>query len=42
MDYYKYNNVDIRIARIFNTYGHNIAKNDARVNIKFYSLGIER
>ncbi len=31
MDYNRQNNVDIRIVRIFNTYGPNMAKNDGRV-----------
>ena len=31
MDYYRQNNVDIRIARIFNTYGPRMAVNDGRV-----------
>lgn len=31
MDYHRMNNVDIRIARIFNTYGPNMALNDGRV-----------
>lgn len=40
MDYYKENNVDIRIVRIFNTCEYNIAKNDARVisNFIVYAL----
>lgn len=35
IDYNKENNVDIRIARIFNTYGSNMAKNDGRVISNF-------
>lgn len=35
IDYNKENNVDIRIARIFNTYGPNMAKNDGRVISNF-------
>ncbi|PKP60027.1 NAD-dependent dehydratase [Candidatus Atribacteria bacterium HGW-Atribacteria-1] len=35
IDYNKENNVDIRIARIFNTYGPNMAKNDGRVVSNF-------
>ncbi|MBW2618123.1 MAG: SDR family oxidoreductase [Deltaproteobacteria bacterium] len=31
MDYHRQNNVDIRIVRIFNTYGPNMALNDGRV-----------
>lgn len=35
MDYYRQNNVDIRIARIFNTYGPKMALNDGRVVSNF-------
>lgn len=35
MDYYRQNNVDIRIARIFNTYGPRLAVNDGRVVSNF-------
>lgn len=35
MDYYHQNNVDIRIARIFNTYGPNMALDDGRVVSNF-------
>lgn len=35
MDYYRQNNVDIRIARIFNTYGPRMAENDGRVVSNF-------
>lgn len=35
MDYYRQNNVDIRIARIFNTYGPRMAINDGRVVSNF-------
>ncbi len=35
IDYNKENNVDIRIARIFNTYGPNMAENDGRVVSNF-------
>lgn len=34
-DYYRQNNVEIRIARIFNTYGPNMALNDGRVVSNF-------
>lgn len=34
-DYYRQNNVDIRIARIFNTYGPRMASNDGRVVSNF-------
>ena len=34
-DYYRQNKVDIRIARIFNTYGPRMAKNDGRVVSNF-------
>ncbi len=35
MDYYRQNKVDIRIARIFNTYGPKMAVNDGRVVSNF-------
>ncbi len=35
LDYHRQNNVDIRIARIFNTYGPNMALNDGRVVSNF-------
>lgn len=35
MDYYRQHNVDIRIARIFNTYGPRMALNDGRVVSNF-------
>lgn len=35
MDYHRQNNVDIRIIRIFNTYGPNMAENDGRVVSNF-------
>lgn len=35
MDYYRQNNVDIRIVRIFNTYGPKMDKNDGRVVSNF-------
>ena len=35
MDYYRQNNVDIRIVRIFNTYGPKMALNDGRVVSNF-------
>ena len=35
MDYHRQNNVNIRIARIFNTYGPNMALNDGRVVSNF-------
>ena len=35
MDYYRQNNVDIRIVRIFNTYGPNMAPDDGRVVSNF-------
>lgn len=34
-DYHRQNNVDIRVARIFNTYGPGMAKNDGRVISNF-------
>lgn len=41
MDYYRENKVDIRIARIFNTYGPNMAKNDGRVVSNFIIQALE-
>jgi len=35
MDYHRENNIDIRIVRIFNTYGPNMAMNDGRVISNF-------
>lgn len=35
MDYHRQNRVDIRIARIFNTYGPNMSENDGRVISNF-------
>ncbi|MBI3941247.1 MAG: GDP-mannose 4,6-dehydratase, partial [Acidobacteria bacterium] len=35
MDYHRQNRVDIRIVRIFNTYGPNMAENDGRVISNF-------
>jgi len=35
MDYHRQNGVDIRIARIFNTYGPRMAENDGRVVSNF-------
>lgn len=35
MDYHRQNGVDIRIVRIFNTYGPNMAENDGRVVSNF-------
>ena len=35
MDYHRQNNVDIRIARIFNTYGTRMLENDGRVVSNF-------
>ena len=35
MDYHRQNNVDIRIVRIFNTYGPRMAINDGRVVSNF-------
>ena len=35
MDYHRQNNIDIRIARIFNTYGPRMALNDGRVVSNF-------
>jgi UDP-glucuronate decarboxylase len=41
MDYHRENKVDIRIARIFNTYGPNMAKNDGRVVSNFIVQALE-
>jgi UDP-glucuronate decarboxylase len=41
MEYYRNNNVDIRIARIFNTYGPNMDKNDGRVVSNFINQCLE-
>ena len=35
MDYHRQHNVDIRIIRIFNTYGPRMAENDGRVVSNF-------
>jgi len=35
MDYYRENKMDIRIIRIFNTYGPNMSSNDGRVVSNF-------
>lgn len=35
MDYHRYNGIDARIVRIFNTYGPNMDKNDGRVVSNF-------
>jgi UDP-glucuronate decarboxylase len=35
MDYHRQDNIDIRIARIFNTYGPRMAENDGRVVSNF-------
>lgn len=35
MDYHRQNKVDIKIVRVFNTYGPNMAKNDGRVISNF-------
>jgi UDP-glucuronate decarboxylase len=41
MEYNRYNNVDIRIARIFNTYGPNMDKEDGRVVSNFINQCLE-
>ena len=41
MDYYRQNNVDIRIVRIFNTYGPRMLKNDGRVISNFIVQALE-
>ncbi len=40
MDYHRQNNVDIRIVRIFNTYGPRMAKNDGRVVPNFINQAL--
>tara|TARA_B100000212_G_scaffold284210_1_gene224471 strand:- start:1299 stop:2228 length:930 start_codon:yes stop_codon:yes gene_type:complete len=39
-DYMRLHNIDIKIARIFNTYGPNINENDGRVISNFISAGL--
>ncbi len=41
MDYRKQNNVDIRIVRIFNTYGPRMAENDGRVVSNFITQALK-
>lgn len=41
MDYHRQNNVDIRIVRIFNTYGPRMAKDDGRVVSNFIVQALE-
>ena len=41
MDYHRQNNVDIRIIRIFNTFGPNMVKNDGRVISNFIVQALE-
>jgi len=41
MEYHRNHNVDIRIARIFNTYGTNMDKNDGRVVSNFINQCLE-
>ena len=40
MDYHRQNGVDIRIVRIFNTYGPNMAENDGRVVSNFITQAL--
>ncbi|MBT5954842.1 SDR family oxidoreductase [bacterium] len=40
-DYHRQNNVEIKVARIFNTYGPNMAKNDGRVVSNFITQALE-
>jgi len=42
MDYHRQNRVDIRIARIFNTYGPRMAENDGRVVSNFIVQALRR
>lgn len=41
MDYYRQNDVDIKIARIFNTYGPRMALNDGRVVSNFITQALK-
>ena len=41
MEYHKNNKVDVRIARIFNTYGPNMDKDDGRVVSNFINQSLE-
>jgi len=40
-DYHRQNNVDIRIVRIFNTYGPRMARNDGRVITNFITQALD-
>ena len=40
MDYHRQNEVDIRIVRIFNTYGPRMALNDGRVISNFITQAL--
>jgi UDP-glucuronate decarboxylase len=40
-DYHRQNNVDIKVIRIFNTYGPRMAKNDGRVVSNFITQALE-
>jgi UDP-glucuronate decarboxylase len=42
MDYYRQHKVDIRIARIFNTYGPNMTTDDGRVMSNFICQGLRQ
>ncbi len=42
MDYHRQNKVDIKIVRIFNTYGPNMAPNDGRVVSNFIIQALQR
>lgn len=42
MDYHRTNNVDVRIVRIFNTYGPNMDPNDGRVVSNFIVQALKR
>ena len=41
MDYHREHNLKIKIIRIFNTYGPNMAKNDGRVISNFMLQAIQ-
>ncbi len=42
MDYHRQNSVDIRIIRIFNTYGPRMAENDGRVVSNFILQALQK
>ena len=42
MNYHRQNNVDIKIVRIFNTYGPRMHPNDGTCGFQFYHSGIKQ